>query len=434
LEQSILGAALSDVRVLTKLVGLNVAEEDFYLEKNRIVWRCMKSLYDANIAVDVMTVSEQLHTHIGNEKWSGASGSGISGDMIQLLHSADDVRIAYNIPLHAETLRNYRIKRDIATLAANTLQTIGAHDFNAAEALQTLEADVFSVSSLRFRRAQPTMRETMNSAMKLVEKRYKGEFNGVKTGIKSLDIRLDGGLENGRLYVIGARPGVGKSTFAGQIAHNVAVQQRQHVVIATYEMTKEQYALRLATNMAREDWRNLTAPGLERISVVMEELANTGMTIMDDSTMTPLELRSQMETLKNVQGAALLIVDYIQFMPPNVKNARKDIEIGDIARSLKNIAKKCDIPVVAISSFNRDLERRSNKRPQMSDFKESGDIESDADVIIGLWQNEEFPNTLDASILKNRDGIIDDVRLVHEGEFYTVRAIDHDWAEANHSF
>ena len=424
LEQSILGAVLTDTRALDKAMALNLEERDFYLERHKVVWRAISALQAASITVDMMSVHEQIHSTYGNEQWISVSGNGISIDLVKFTQAADDIRIAHNIVLHAETLRNYRIRREIAEFSVKTLQSIGQPDSNALDALQTLEQDVFHVSSLRFRRKQPTMRETAASAWKLVEKRFNGEFNGVRTGLKTLDRRIDGGLENGRFYVMGARPGVGKSTLAGVIARNVSLEQDAHVVIATYEMTKEQYMLRLATSLAKDDWRHLTPAGLGAFAEHVQTLANAKMLILDDSAATPLELRSQIETLKRTHGTALLVVDYIQLIPPNIRNARKDIEIGEISHALKALAKKCDIPVLAISSLNRKLEERTDQRPRLSDFRESGDIESDADVVLGLFREDEHPATMSIRILKNRDGCMDDMRLGYNPEYYILNDID----------
>jgi len=405
---------------LNRCVAGAVDENDFALETMRILWRAVVWFHANSLPIDPVGLSEQL-------KNTGVPM--LKSDLAQLITDTGDVFIR-NIDLHITTLKEYTQKRRMSDFAANLVQNIDQYLKTPSDALATLQTQVTELAIATGRKKRRSTMEIAESALQLLDERIKGVFNGVKTGIQSLDRVLDGGLTNGTLTVIGARPGMGKSVLCSQIATNVGIVQKKNVVVVSYEMKAESYFWRMACSLASENWKYPTQESIPKLMQGMADMARGCVQVWDDSTMNAVQLQVELEQQRHIQPVDLLIVDFIQRMPTHARYAnRKDLEIGEISTKLKDISMKLNIPVVAISSLNRKTEERQNKRPLLSDLRESGSIESDADMVLGLYRPDEdtidgkqkpSDTLIEINILKAREGAAAEITLGFNGEYSQV--------------
>lgn len=409
---------------LQRCIAESVTEEDFYLETMRILWTALSWFSANSIPVDLVAIAEHLKS------------IGLAFPPSELADISTRVENIFirNIDLHIATLKSYTKKRRLNDFANNLTQNIESYLKEPDAAVMELQTQVTQLTIANGRKKRRSSMEIAESALKLLHNRISGVFNGVHTGIKSLDRLLDGGLTNGSLTVIGARPGVGKSVLCAQIAANVGIQQKKNVVVASYEMKSEAYIWRIASGRTSENWKYPTETSIPILTNAIAEISRSGVQVWDDSTMNAVQMQIELEQLRQVQPLDLLIVDFIQRMPAHVRYAnRKDLEIGEISMKLKDIAMKFDIPVLAVSSLNRKTEERQNKRPLLSDLRESGSIESDADVVLGLYRPDEekidgttkpSDTLIEINVLKARDGAAGTITLGFNGEFSQVWDID----------
>ena len=405
---------------LNRCVAESVDENDFGLETMRILWRALAWFHANSLPVDLVALTEQIKS----------AGVPIPASEVARIETDVDYNFPRNIDLHITTLKEYTQKRRLSDFAANLTQNIESYLKTPSDALATLQTQVTELTIATGRKKRRSTMEIAESALQLLDERIKGVFNGVKTGIQSLDRVLDGGLQNGTLTVIGARPGMGKSVLCSQIATNVGIVQKKNVVVVSYEMKAESYFWRMACSLASENWKYPTQESIPKLTKGMADMARGRVQVWDDSTMNAVQLQVELEQQKHTQPVDLLIVDFIQRMPTHARYAnRKDLEIGEISTKLKDIAMKLNIPVVAISSLNRKTEERQNKRPLLSDLRESGSIESDADMVLGLYRPDEdtvdgkqkpSDTLIEINILKAREGAAAEITLGFNGEYSQV--------------
>ena len=386
------------------------------------MWKAVEWFHANMIPIDLIAISEYI------------AKAGIEIPTTEILAiSSVDILFIRNIDLHVVTLKEYTQKRRLSDFAMQLADNIESHLKNPSEALQTLQTQVAELTITSSRKKRRTTLEIADSAMKLLDERSQGIFHGVKTGIRSVDRMLDGGFAKGTLNVIGARPSIGKSALCAAIARNVAKEQGGKIIIVSYEMKSEMYLWRVASGMANANWRYPTQQSIPNLSNAMAEISGMDIEVWDDISMNAAQMQIEIEETHRFKPIDLLIVDYLQRMPAHIRNAsRRDIEISEISHKLKDIAMKLNIPVVALSSLNRKCEERNDKRPQMADLKESGDIESDADVILSLYRPEYYKEEMcydgvtDASgrmeihCLKNREGATGSRIVNFNGEYSQV--------------
>lgn len=422
IERDIIGACIVSEKALAACSFANVEEADFHAENLRIIWRVIQWFQANSLPIDGVALSERLkQTSVDLTK----------SELAQIFTGVEDTFIR-NITLHIATLKEYAQKRRLSDFATNLALNIDTHLKSPQEALQTIQTQVAELTIAGNRKKRRTTLEIAESALKLLDDRIQGVFNGVQTGIAALDDALDGGLANGTLTILGARPGMGKSIVCSQIATNIATKQKKNVVIASYEMKAEIYLWRMACGIAGENWKSKhhTPETVQKLTSKMAEIARSGVQVWDDSTMNAMQLQLELEELNRYKPVDLLIVDFIQRIPAHAKYSnRKDLEIGEVSMKLKDMAMKFNIPVLAVSSLNRKSEERADKRPLLSDLRESGSLESDADVVIGLYRPEEdtidgrsklSDTRIEANFLKAREGALSMLTLGFNGEYSQV--------------
>ena len=425
-EQSVLGGILLDTSAWDKIADL-LNESDFYRHEHRLIWRHIGRLTEHAKPIDVITVAESLESNAELEKVGG---------LVYLGTLAQNVPSAANIRRYAEIVRERAIMRklvevgsDIATSAYNP----GGRD--AGQLLDEAESRVMAISEQgeRGRQGFIAMPPLLNQVVERIESLYgrdASEVTGLATGFTDLD-RMTSGLQPGDLVIVAGRPSMGKTAFSINIAENVALETNKPVAIFSMEMGGAQLAMRMIGSVGRLNQQNLRTGRLEdeewtRMTHALGQLNEAPIFIDETAGLNALELRSRARRLhRQNDGLGLIVIDYIQLMssPAGKSSENRATEISEISRSLKSLAKELKVPVIALSQLNRSLEQRPNKRPVMSDLRESGAIEQDADLILFIYRDVVYnPDTQDkgkAEIIigKQRNGPIGMVPLVFRGEY-----------------
>jgi replicative DNA helicase len=403
-------------------------ETDFYRGEHRLIWRHIGRLTEHAKPIDVITVSESLGSTAELEK---------AGGLAYLGSLAQNVPSAANIRRYAEIVRERAIMRklvevgsDIATSAYNP----GGRD--AGQLLDEAESKVFEISEQGERGRQgfvaipPLLTQVVERIETLYGREDGGDVTGVATGFTDLD-RMTSGLQPGDLVIVAGRPSMGKTAFSINIAENVALDSKKPVAIFSMEMGGTQLAMRMIGSVGRLNQHNLRTGRLEdedwsRMTHALGLLNDAPIFIDETASLNSLELRSRARRLhRQNDGLGLIVIDYIQLMssPMGKNSENRATEISEISRSLKSLAKELHVPVIALSQLNRSLEQRPNKRPVMSDLRESGAIEQDADLILFIYRDEVYnpdsPDKGKAEIIigKQRNGPIGKVELTFRGEY-----------------
>ncbi len=421
-EQSVLGGLMLDNQRWDQIAD-RVSADDFYRKEHRLIFRAIASLCDGNSPADVVTVSEWLEK---NGEIETAGGLSYLGTL------ANNTPSAANIVAYADIVRERAIMRNLIRVANN----IGNSAYrpegrNAAELLDYAEKNILDISEQGAHRRggfQP-LKTLLTSAVDRIDTLFRSEspITGVSTGFSDLDA-MTSGLQNGDLVIVAGRPSMGKTSLAMNIAESAAVGQKLPVAVFSMEMPGEQLAMRMMSSLGRINAHKVRTGKLEdddwpRLTSAIGMLADAPMYIDDTPALTPLELRSRARRLKREHGLGLIIVDYLQLMQSPEAGENRATEISSITRSLKSLAKELGVPLIAMSQLNRSLEQRPNKRPVMSDLRESGAIEQDADVIFFIYRDEVYnedsqdKGTAEIIIGKQRNGPTGKVRLTFLGEY-----------------
>jgi replicative DNA helicase len=426
-EQSVLGGMLLDSTAWDKVADL-IGEQDFYRNEHRLIYRHIERLSDMAKPVDVITVAESLESNNELEK---------SGGLAYLGSLAQNVPSSANIRRYAEIVRERSIMRKLAEVGSE----IATSAFNPAgrdadQLLDEAESKVFEIAEAgeRGRAGFISMPPLLTQVVERIETLYgrddQSSVTGVATGFTDLD-EMTSGLQPGDLVIVAGRPSMGKTAFSINIAENVALDSNKPVAIFSMEMGGAQLAMRMIGSVGRLNQHNLRTGRLQdedwsRMTHALGRLNEAPIFIDETPGLNSLELRSRTRRLHRQNGGlGLVVVDYLQLMTGISSRASENraTEISEISRSLKALAKELHVPVIALSQLNRGLEQRPNKRPVMSDLRESGAIEQDADLILFIYRDEVYnadtPEKGKAEIIvaKQRNGPIGMVPLAFRGEY-----------------
>ena len=421
-EQSVLGGLMLDNQRWDQVAD-RVSADDFYRKEHRLIFRAVATLCDANSPADVVTVSEWLEK---NGELDGAGGLPYLGTL------ANNTPSAANIVAYADIVRERAVMRTLIRVANNIGNSAyNPEGRNAAELLDYAEKNILDISERGSHRRggfQP-LKTLLTSAVDRIDTLFRSEspITGVPTGFTDLDA-MTSGLQPGDLVIVAGRPSMGKTSLAMNIAENAAVGAKLPVAVFSMEMPGEQLAMRLMSSLGRINAHKVRTGKLEdddwpRLTSAIGLLADAPMYIDDTPALTPLELRSRARRLKREHGLGMIVVDYLQLMQSPESGENRATEISSITRSLKTLAKELHVPLIAMSQLNRSLEQRPNKRPVMSDLRESGAIEQDADVIFFIYRDEVYnedsqdKGTAEIIIGKQRNGPTGKVRLTFLGEY-----------------
>lgn len=412
-ERSALGACM-----LSKDALMDVAEEvraeDFYNESHREIFRSVMRLYRENSAVDMLTVCEDLKKQKALDMVGGRTYIGALTSEVPSTANAGD---------YAKIVAEKAMLRQLI-YASEEIAAKGYEDKHDAEELvNDAEADIFRIAQKRQKNDYAKIQDVLMKNLKLIDEaeRNKGNVIGLPTGFKQLDEKTSG-LQRSDLIIIAARPGMGKTAFALNVAAQSAVKAKASVIIFSLEMSQEQLGQRLIAMQARVESEKLKKGTLERkdwdrINVALDELNETKIVIDDTPGISVMEMRNKCRRLKAEQGLDLIVIDYLQLMTFDGRADSRQQEVSALSRHLKLLAREMDCPVIVLSQLSRAPEQRQDKRPMLSDLRESGSIEQDADIVIFLYrddyynENTEKPGTCEVNLAKHRSGPTDRIEL-----------------------
>lgn len=424
-EQSILGALLRDNAAWDRIAD-TLHADDFYRYDHRIIFEHIARMITAGRPADVITAYESLN--------QAAKGDEVGG--LHYLNSmAQNTPSAANIHRYAEIVRDRSVLRKLITVSDQV--SAKAFNPNGTEVKQILdeaESAIFAIAEQGARGAkgwtplQPLLTQVVERIDELYSRDNQSEITGVPTGFVDLD-RMTSGLQPGDLVIVAGRPSMGKTAFSVNIGEHVAIEAGLPVAIFSMEMGGTQLAMRMLGSVGQLDQHRLRTGKLNeedwpRLTHAIQKMNDAQISIDETPALNPIEMRARARRLARQTGKlGLIIVDYLQLMQGSQQSDNRASEISEISRSLKGLAKELGCPVIALSQLNRSLEQRPNKRPVMSDLRESGAIEQDADVIIFLYRDEVYnpdsqdKGTAEIIIGKQRNGPIGAVRLTWMGAY-----------------
>jgi replicative DNA helicase len=428
-EQCVLGSILLQQGALVKILEL-VEPSDFYREAHKIIFTAMVDLFEKNEPQDIITVSNILKNQNKLDEVGGPA---------YLANLTDIVPVAANIIFYAKIIRSKAILRRLiqtsTEIAARCYEEQEDIDSLVDDAEQTIFEISHSKSNQDFQALNKIIPETFKKVEKLAEK--KELITGVPSGYEDLD-RMTAGLQSSDLIIIAGRPSMGKTALAMNIVQNAAIFNKIPVAVFSLEMSKEQLGMRMLCSVSRVDSQNLRTgfikdPDWPKLARATGILSEAPIFIDDTPALSVLEMRAKARRLKAEHKVGLVVVDYLQLMRGRSGVERREQEISEISRSLKAMAKELDLPVIALSQLNRSLESRTDKRPQLSDLRESGAIEQDADVICFLYRDavynksEDNPKRHIAEVIigKQRNGPTGSVELTFIDKFTTFESYTH---------
>lgn len=423
-EQSVLGSMLISPDSWDKVTEL-VSENDFYNRSHQIVFTAILRLLKDNLPVDVVTVSEELEKH---DQLTDA------GDFAYLAELAKNTPSASNVTAYAQIIKERAITRELIGVANDIAEAgYNPEGRDSADILDLAESKVFEIAERRTgdnegpKDVESVLGKTIDRLELLLKDNR--EVTGVSTGYTDLNKKTSG-LQPSDLIIVAARPSMGKTTFAMNLCENAMMTEEKPVLVFSLEMPSEQIMMRMLASLSRVDQTKIRTARLDdedwaRISNTMANLKEKDNLFVDDSSgLTPMEVRSRARKLARERGGlSLIMVDYLQLMRVPSLSDNRTLEIAEISRSLKALAKELEVPVVALSQLNRTLEQRADKRPVNSDLRESGSIEQDADLIMFIYRDEVYhENSEDKGIAeiiigKQRNGPIGTSRLTFQGQF-----------------
>jgi replicative DNA helicase len=412
-EVSVLGGILLENEALNRVLEV-IQEGDFYRESHRKIFAAILQLYERNEPADLITLSEVLKKR---EEFEAVGG-------IEYLNSlVNSVPTAANITYYAKIVKEKSILRKLINRATEIISQGYGGSGDVDEFLDRAERSIFEISEDRIRPSFYPIKDIIKSSFKTIEKLYEKRqlITGVPTGFAKLD-ELTSGLQPAELIIVAGRPSMGKTAFALNIAQHAAIEAQVPAAVFSLEMAKEQLALRMLCSEAKVDAHRLRGGFLSesdwpKLTRAAGNLSEAPIFIDDTPGLTALEMRAKSRRLKKEHNLGLVIVDYLQLMRGRPDSDTREQEISDISRSLKSLAKELNVPVIALSQLNRRVEERGDRRPQLSDLRESGAIEQDADVIIFLYRDEVYSKSEDnkgkAEIIigKQRNGPTDKFEL-----------------------
>ncbi len=407
-EESILSAILVDNNTLLEILEI-LSPEDFYRSAHQKIFSAISELFSRNEPVDLVTLTNILREHDRLEEVGGAA---------YLANLVDTVPLAVNAQYYAKIVYDKACLRRLIEKTNSIAKRCFEDRGDVDNVIDFAESSIFEISENKIRPAFYPIGKIIESNIDVLEERQgnRALVTGVATGFTKLD-ELTAGLQKSDLVILAGRPGMGKTALALNIAKNAAVDANIPVAIFSLEMSKEQLSFRMLSSEARIDSSRLRRGFISqddwiKITDSAGVLSQAPIFIDDSPNITALEIRAKSRRLKMEKDIGLIIIDYLQLMKSRASAERRDLEISEISRSLKALAKELDLPVVALSQLNRKLEERSDKRPQLADLRESGALEQDADVVAFLYRDELYnkdennPNKGKAELIvsKQRNG------------------------------
>lgn len=416
-ERSVLGSMFLDPKAV--FIALErLKPQDFYAKRNADIFECISDLSEAGNPVDTVTVVERLER-------KGLIKSG--DDTLYVADLAGSVPSASNILFYIDIVEQKSILRSLVSAGNEIIRDAMNSEDEAAQVVNRAGDIIYKIAVKNKRDSLEHIRQALLKGYSIIGESMNNESGllGIPTGFGELDRKLSG-LQGSQLIIVAGRPGMGKTSFALNIAQNIAVKQQLPVAVFSLEMSREQLAMRMLCSEALVDSQKTRTGGLtdedfDRLSIAVKSLGKAPVYIDDTPTITVMEMLAKARRLKQENGLGLVMIDYLQLMTGKGRRENRQQEISGMTRALKIMAKEIDLPIVLLSQLSRESEKRETKRPQLSDLRESGSIEQDADVVIFLhrenYYDQSAGNETKVIVAKQRSGPTGDVILGWRGEY-----------------
>jgi replicative DNA helicase len=426
-EQSVLGGILIENEAVNKVLEI-LTPEDFYRDAHRKIFESLIMLSEKDEPIDLLTLTNELQKRKHLEIIGGAS---------YLTSLIDAVPTAANIEYYAKIVKEKALVRRLINTSTEIVTKSYDYPEDPESLLDEAEQAIFQISETRVRPSFYPIREVVKGSFKTLERLYEKKelVTGVPSGFKQLD-RYTAGFQPSDLIIVAGRPGMGKTAFCLNLAQYAAIEKRVPVAIFSLEMSKEQLGIRMLCSEANVDGSNLrtgflTESDWPKLTLAAGNLSDSPIYIDDTAAITALELRAKARRLRAEHDLGMMIVDYLQLMKGRTRVESRQQEISEISRSLKALAKELTIPVIAVSQLSRKTEERTGNRPQLSDLRESGAIEQDADLILFIYRDEIYnraednPNKGKAEVIigKQRNGPIGKIELAFLDKITTFKEL-----------
>jgi replicative DNA helicase len=425
-EKSVLGAVLIDSSSINNVAEI-LRTDHFYVSEHKLIFQAMLELFEKRNPIDVVTLKDQL-TKSGTLKEVGGASY-----LTELLNAVPTSAYSEH---YANIVKSMYVKRKLIEVASKSVETAFENTGEIQELIDSVESSIFALASEYQHRDFVPMKEILVESFEKLEEFLKtGKTNrGIPTGFTALDNKL-AGLHKSNLVILAARPGVGKTTFALNIALHAALKEKKPVGFFSLEMSKEELVDRLLVGHADIDaWRlktgKLSDEDTKKLVSAMGELSDAQIFIDDTPGLSILEMRTKARKLKAERGLDLLVVDYLQLANGGKRFESRVQEVSYISQGLKNLARELQIPVLSLSQLSRAVEQRGDKKPQLADLRESGAIEQDADVVMFIYAEDDADDLLDSSqrmvklsVAKHRNGSTGEIDLLFRGDrvrFFSV--------------
>ena len=427
-EKSLLGAILIDDETMADVTE-HVTAKDFYDKRHGQIFGAMLRLYEKHKPVDLLTLTDELQRKKELEPVGGSA---------YLTELTTYVPTAAHAEAYAEMVAQKSVRRRLIKASGDISELGYDEDTSTQELLEKAEAELFSVSDQSLKQDVISLESILTESFDRLEELHKnkGQLRGIRTGYRDLD-NMTAGLQRSDLVILAARPAMGKTTFVTNLAYNVATIAKQPVLFFSLEMSKEQLVDRMLADASGVDaWNirtgNLSDEDFTKLSEAMGEMAEAPIYIDDTPGLTVLEMRTKARRINHEQPLGLIIVDYLQLMQGSGRSDGNRVqEVSEISRGLKLIARELNVPLIALSQLSRTVETRSPQIPQLSDLRESGSIEQDADIVTFIYRpgyyepdNPEFENITDLIIAKHRNGPTGKVQLFFHPERLRFMSLD----------
>ncbi|MBN3033237.1 MAG: replicative DNA helicase [Candidatus Saganbacteria bacterium] len=417
-EQSVIGSMLLDKNAVVRGIEL-LGPESFYRDAHRFIYEAILELFDRGEPVDLVTVTEALRK---SGKLDAVGGSVYVADLI------NSVPTAANVEHYAKIVEEKYVLRRLIEAGTGVVSSAFSDPEDVDQVLDTAEQSIFDIALKRSREGFHKIDSVIKRVLDKIDALYskKESITGTPSGFPDLD-QLTAGFQNADLIIIAARPSVGKTAFALNIAQQVAIKHNVPIAIFSLEMSKEQLAQRMLCSEAEVDAQklktaSLSDTGWKKLTRALGKLSEAPIFIDDSASITATEIRAKARRLKIERGLGLVIVDYLQLMRGRNRIENRVQEISDIARSLKTLARELEVPVVALSQLSRAVEQRPDRIPRLSDLRESGEIEQTADLVMFIHREDyynpqsERGNVAEIIIAKQRNGPVGSIELVFRKE------------------
>lgn len=418
-ERSTLGAMFLEKEAIYRAIEI-LRPDDFYKENHRLIYQTVLDLTNRGEPVDLVTVTEELRHKNALEKVGGIT---------YLTDLASAVPTAAHVEYYSRIVEEKSLLRQLIHAATQ----IVASGYEAQDEVESIidraENTIFSITNRRSGQAVVNLKNILIETFEQIEKLYesRGAVTGVPTGFVDLD-RITAGLQPSDLIIIAARPSMGKTTFALNIAEHAAVQLKMPVIVFSLEMSKEQLAMKLLCSEAGVDNQHIRTGNLKeedwpRLSHALGRLSEATMYIDDTPNLSVMQVRAKARRVKAERGLGLIIIDYLQLMQGRGRVESRQQEVSEISRGLKALARELAVPVIALSQLSRAVEQRQNKRPTLSDLRESGSLEQDADLVCFLYREDyyepetEKKNITEFIVSKHRNGPLGSVEFLFQKEY-----------------